>query len=191
MTPRRKTATTAGVVGTTVIGLFAGVPSAVDLSGDGPVRVRGTTATAAFPYGGATLREVRYVDKGRLTYDFTLANDGLLPVTVTGLARQPDGRGGLLTPQALRHDGERVGRDAGSFTVWPGSSTRVRLRVSMSGCERVSSRAGSLLEHVQVRADVAGLAERGVDAKLPERLHTGSPRDAHCPGSTSTTRSPG
>lgn len=172
------------------IAVAVGTGNATDLSTDGPVRVGGTTATAAYPYAGAMVREVRYVDTGRLSYVFTLANDGAVPVTVTGLARQPGWQSALLRPEDIRGAGS-PGNGDGEFTVWPGEGDRVQLEVLMLGCEQVSSRAGSMLERIGLHVRVAGTVSHRLQLTLPERVHTGSPRDATCPNSSSATRSPG
>jgi hypothetical protein len=57
-----------------------------ELTATGPTRVSGTAATAVFEVGDRTIRQVRYHDKGTLSYGFTLRNDGTLPLTVGGLA---------------------------------------------------------------------------------------------------------
>ena len=75
-------------------GIAAATQSRPALSAHGPTRVSGTDATAVFRVGDRTVRQVRYQDRGTLGYTFVLANDGRLPVTVTGLCmtRFRDGR---------------------------------------------------------------------------------------------------
>jgi hypothetical protein len=155
------------------------------LSAHGPTRVSGTDATAVFTIADRRIRQVRYRDKGTLVYGFVLANDGPLPVTVTGLAPA------VRVPQLLRYlrlttrDGRRT------FTLAPGASTPVRLSMRMHSCETLSARAGSFASAVNLRTARAGVLHRAVHVTLPEEVHTGSPREAYCPGATATSRPPG
>lgn len=156
------------------------------LSTSGPTDVDGTAATAVFQVGDRTIRQVRYKDRHELVYRFTLHNDGSLPLSVEGLApleRQPT----LFRYVALQDaDG------AGAFTVPAGSATDVVLRLRMESCERLSARAGSFATEMALRTSRAGgLVDEVVTVALPEEVHTGSPREAFCPQSTSKSRPPG
>jgi hypothetical protein len=149
------------------------------------VRLGGTTASAVFALGDRTIRQFRYADRGELGYRFVLGNDGRLPVTVVDV--------GTAGPAAtlMRVDRlERAGTSSTRFTVPAGAEVAVRLVLDMTDCERVSSRAGSLLGEVVVRSETGGLRDRTV-VPLPEELRTGSPREALCPRATSSSRSPG
>jgi hypothetical protein len=176
------------VLALVVVAGGAGVAVANDppgLSAAGPTSVSGTEATSVFTIADRTIRQVRYRDKGTLTYRFQLHNDGTLPVTVTGLAppqRQP----------RLFHY-VRVTDEGGAtrFTVPAGGSRAVSLALHMENCETLSARAGSFVEGVDVRTSRAGVLRDDVHVDLPEELHTGSPREAFCPGSTATSRPPG
>lgn len=165
----------------------AGVAVAGDpprLVSGGPTQVSGTEATAVFHIADRTIRQVRYRDRGTLVYRFRLRNEGALPVTVAGLA--PGRR-----PRLFRY--LRVNDDTGArrFTI-PASGTRtVRLSLRMQSCETLSARAGSFVDAVALRTSRAGVLHDAVHVLLPEELHTGSPREAFCPGSTATSRPPG
>lgn len=157
-----------------------------ELSARGPVSLDGTTASAVFELGDRTIRQFRYADRHELGYTFVLANDGPRPVTVVDV--------GTAGPAAtlLRVDRlERTGTSSTRFSVPAGSQVGVRLVLDMTDCERVSSRAGSFLDRVSVRTEVAGRHGRRAVLTLPEELHTGSPREALCPRATSQSRSPG
>lgn len=186
MTVRYKAVGGVAVAAVLAGGLLATSRTALEPT-TGPTRVSGTTASAVYPYGDGPVREVRYVDRWTLTYTFAVRNTGLAPVVVTGLGDDPARERTLLRPRRL----VRASDGASRFTVAPGESRRVRLSVLMTGCEHVSSRAGSLLEEVRVDVRSAGMVPRSLTVSLPERLHTGSPRDAGCPRSSSATRSPG
>jgi len=155
------------------------------MSAHGPVQVDGTTASAAFRLGHRTVRQFRYTDRHELGYTFTLANGRPEPVTVVGV--------GDAGPPAtlLRVDRlERAGTSATRFPVPASGEATVRLVLDMTACEHVSSRAGSFLSAVIVRGRTDGKPTADV-VRLPEELHTGSPREAFCPRATSTSRSPG
>ncbi len=77
------------------------------------------------------------------------------------------------------------------FTVPAGGSRTVSLALHMENCETLSARAGSFVEGVDLRTSRAGVLRDDVHVDLPEELHTGSPREAFCPGSTATSRPPG
>jgi hypothetical protein len=151
----------------------------------GPVQLDGTTASAVFRLGQRTIRQFRYRDRHELGYTFVLANDRPQPVTVVGVGRS--GPAATL----LRLDRlERAGTSSTRFTVPAGGERTVRLVLDMTACEHVSSRAGSFLSAVTV----LGRTEAGPSAdvvRLPEELHTGSPREAFCPRATSRSRAPG
>lgn len=155
------------------------------LDASGPTRVSGTAATSVFRLGDRTVRQVRYADRGTLDYSFVLLNRDRVPVTVTGIDRgQRDAR--LFGFRGLRDDdGNRT------FTVPASGRRRVHLRMRMSGCERLSARAGSFVHHVALDTRRLGLLDGVTEVTLPEELHTGSPREAFCPRSTATSRPPG
>lgn len=149
------------------------------LRAEGPTGVTGTDGTAVFVVADRTVRQVRYDDGGTLRYTFDLVNTGRLPVTVLGLDEdQDDPR--LFTLEELS------ARDLG-----PGERGQVTLSLGMSGCETLSSRAGSFVDHVVVRTRRAGVFDDSVTVALPEELHTGSPREAFCPLATARSRPPG
>jgi hypothetical protein len=158
--------------------------SAPTLTADGPTAVTGTDGTAVFTIADRTVRQVRYADGGTLRYTFRLTNEGRLPVTVLGLAdEQPDPR--LFGYAGLSGPGE------GSVELPPGEPVAVTLELRMSGCETLSSRAGSFVTEVVLRTEHAGAFEDDVRVQLPEEVHTGSPREASCPDATATSRSQG
>lgn len=159
--------------------------SAPQLDAHGPTAVSGTEATAVFRLGGRTVRQVRYADRERLTYTFTLANDGKLPVTVTGLA--PLEKEATL----FRYRGIRDEQGHERFTVPAGERRTVALTILMTSCETLSARAGSFAVEAKLTTSRAGVLEDVVTVTLPEELHTGSPREASCPRATATSRSPG
>jgi hypothetical protein len=157
------------------------------ISAHGPVRLDGTTASAVFRIGRRTIRQFRYTDRHELGYTFVLANHRHQPVTVVGVRRAGH------TATLLRVDRlERAGTSSTRFTVPAGGARTVHLVLDMTACEHVSSRAGSFLSAVTVT--VRGRSNAGATAdmvRLPEELHTGSPREAFCPRATSTSRAPG
>ena len=170
-----------------VLGLLAvgGVATAAvartapDLHAAGPTSVSGTEGTAVFEVADRTIRQVRYSDGGTLRYTFRLSNNSRLPVRVLGLDEtQSDPR--LFTLDAL------TARDLGA-----GETAEVTLELGMRGCETLSSRAGSFVDHVDVRTSRFGLVDETVSVPLPEELHTGSPREAFCPDATARSRPPG
>ena len=155
------------------------------LSSDGPTSVSGTTATAVFTIGTKTIRQVRYADREMLRYTFDIANNGLIPMTVIGLAplAQPPT---LLDYRSLT---DREGLD--EFTIAPRSSRVVTLSMLMTACERLSARAGSLATEVRVRTTSLGAFDGTVTIDLPEQVQVGSPREASCPRATASSRPPG
>jgi hypothetical protein len=155
------------------------------LAAHGPTAVRGTEATAVFRIGGRTLRQVRYADRETLVYSFALANDGRLPVTVTGL--EPLAR----SPRLFRYVGLTDSEGREEFTVPAGERTTVELSMLMHACETLSARAGSFATEVSLRTERAGMIGDVVTVAFPEEVHTGSPREASCPGATATSRPPG
>ncbi len=157
----------------------------VELTAAGPTRVSGTAATAVFEVGDRTIRQVRYHDKGTLSYAFTVRNDGTLPLTVHGLA--PLER----APKLFRYLALVDASGADRFEVAPGKTVAVQLRMRMEACERLSARAGSFATEVNLRTTRAGFVDEDVHLTLPEELHTGSPREAFCPESTASSRPPG
>jgi hypothetical protein len=151
----------------------------------GPTSVSGTDATAVFEVGGRTIRQVRYRDRGLLSYTFRLRNDGSLPVTVTGW------RAPAVQARLFRLVGVTSGGDADRFTISPGETVDVVLGVRMTSCETLSARAGSFLSRVTLSTTRAGVWDDTVAVRLPEELHTGSPREAFCPNATAGSRPPG
>jgi hypothetical protein len=156
-----------------------------DLSTAGPTSVSGTDATSVFTIADRTIRQIRYRDKGTLTYRFRIDNDGSLPVTVTGLAPPRH------QPRLFRYVRVTDSSGAERFTVPAGGSRTVALALHMENCETLSARAGSFVEGLDLRTSRAGVLRDDVHLDLPEELHTGSPREAFCPGSTATSRPPG
>jgi hypothetical protein len=166
----------------------AGVAVAQDplrLTAAGPTSVTGTDATSVFRIADRTIRQVRYHDRGTLGYAFVLRNRGSLPVTVTGLAEQPH------RPRLFRYLRVTDTTGATRFTVPAGGTRTVRLALRMTGCETLSSRAGSFVRSVDLSTARARVLRDDVRVRLPEELHTGSPREAFCPRSTATSRPPG
>lgn len=157
----------------------------VRLEAAGPTTVTGTEASAVFTIGDRTIRQVRYHDRQVLSYVFTLRNASGLPLAVTGLASL--GR----EPRLFRYVDLRNAHGATRFTIPAGGSARVALRMRMHGCETLSARAGSFASEVALATTRAGVLDRTVVVTLPEEVHTGSPREAFCPGATATSRPPG
>ena len=166
-------------------GIAAATQSRPVLSAHGPTRVSGTDATAVFRVGDRTVRQVRYQDRGTLGYTFVLANDGRLPVTVTGLGEQHP------QPKLFRYTGIEDGHGSEAFTIPAGERREVRLSMLMVSCETLSARAGSFATHVNLSTSRAGILEDQVVVELPEEVHTGSPREAFCPRATADSRPPG
>ena len=159
--------------------------AAPQLDANGPTSVEGTTGTAVFTLGERTVRQVRYADGGTLSYTFTVANDGWLPLTVTGLLPP--------TPQPRLFELQRVvdGDGDETFTVSARGSTEVRLEMLMRGCETLSARAGSIVDEVRLTLESAGLPRDTVTVDLPEEVRAGSPREAGCADATASSRPPG
>jgi hypothetical protein len=155
------------------------------LAAHGPTSVSGTEETAVFRIGGRTVRQIRYADRQVLVYSFALANEGRLPVTVTGLA--PLRR----APRLFRYVGLTDAEGRKRFTVPGGERTTVSVRLLMHACETLSARAGSFATQMAVRTLQAGVIEDVVTVAFPEEVHTGSPREAFCPNATATSRPPG
>ena len=159
--------------------------STPELTAAGPTTVAGTEASAVFRIADRTVRQVRYADGGTLRYTFGLTNTGRLPVTVHGLAGdQPTTR--LFTYTAVTGPG-----GASDVHLDPGETVRLTLALRMGGCESLSARAGAFVTEVVLRTERAGVLDDDVRVRLPEELHTGSPREAFCPRSTATSRPPG
>lgn len=177
---RRVALLVAGVLVVTVGGavLLAGPRP---LRASGPGEVAGATASAAFTLEDATVRQVRYADRAQLRYSFTLVNTGVVPLWVDGLAT------GAAQPTLLRLRGV----EPRSLRLGPHGEARLTVRMLMTGCERVSARAGSLLGTVRLRVRVLGLVPRTVEVALPEQLRVGSAREAECPRASSRSRPPG
>ncbi len=169
-----------------LLGLGAAVATTPPrLAAAGPTSVSGTDATAVFTVGDRRIRQVRYRDKGRLVYTFRLASAGRLPVTVTGLAPLAH------APRLFHYLSLTDTRGARSFTIPAGGATTVRLTMRMHACETLSARAGSFATQVALRTSRAAVLDSVAVVRLPEEVHTGSPREAYCPGSTATSRPPG
>ena len=183
----RRTLLALGVVVVLVVGVgYTAVrTSAPTLATQGPTGVQGTAASATFSLAGREIRQVRYHDGTTLDYRFRLTNPDALPVTVTGI--DPSQRNARLFGYAgLRSaDGQR------RFTVPANGSREVHLLLRMGGCESLSARAGSFASSVLVRTERMGISTGTVLVRLPEELHTGSPREAFCPNSTAESRPPG
>lgn len=157
----------------------------VRLQASGPTSVAGTEASAVFTIADRTIRQVRYHDKRVLTYAFALRNDSGMPLTVTGL--EPLDR----QPRLFRYVDLVDEEGAERFTLPAGGTSRVALRMRMHSCETLSARAGSFASQVALATTRAGFLDRTVVVTLPEEVHTGSPREAFCPGATASSRSPG
>jgi hypothetical protein len=149
----------------------------------GPTEVRGTEETAVFRIGTRLVRQVRY-DRETLVYSFVLANDGRLPVTVTELARAD------VAPRLF--DYQRVTDENGDagFTLGAGERRRIEVSMLMTACETLSARAGSFATEVGLHTRSAGVLRDVVRVAFPEEVHTGSPREAVCPGATTATSRP-
>jgi hypothetical protein len=177
-----------GAVVVLLVACGAGVAvaqSRPSLSAHGPTAVTGTDATAVFRVGDRTVRQVRYQDRGTLVYSFVLANEGRLPVRVTGLGPlHPE-------PRLFRYSGLVDAHGNTDFTIPAGERRTVRLRMLMVSCETLSARAGSFATDVNVETSRAGVLEDEVVLDLPEEVHTGSPREAFCPRATASSRPPG
>lgn len=89
-----------------------------------------------------------------------------MPVTVTGFQR-PEHEATML-----RITGISAGEGEPSFTLGPGADRAVSLVVLMTDCERVSSRAGSMIEEVRLTVRGMGVLPRTVLVRLPERVRT-------------------
>ena len=153
------------------------------LTSEGPTKVAGTEASGTFQVADRTVLQVRYADQGTLVYTFELVNDGLLPIKVSGLAPVE------VKPTLFDYVSLTSGDDK-KFTVGAGEHKTVTLSLLMTSCERLSSRAGSFVNDVHLRTSSVGI-DRTVVVKLPEQIHSGSPREASCPLATSKSRPPG
>lgn len=182
---RRVVVALALVVALVAAGGVAVARSTPTLRTSGPTSVTGTEATGVFQIADRTIRQVRYADQGTLRYTFEVTNDSRLPLTVLGIAHdQADPR--LFTLERLAGPG-----GSEEVRLGAGESAKVTLSLGMSGCETLSARAGSFVTQVVVRTEQAGVFADDVTLRLPEELHTGSPREAFCPESTATSRPPG
>jgi hypothetical protein len=173
-----------------VLAVVAGAGIAVagdppSLRAEGPTSVSGTDASAVFTVGDRTVRQVRYRHRGVLEYTFSVRNDGRLAITITGL-HAPERQ-----PRLFRLLTVAGPRGAAEFTVAAGASVPVTVRLRMRGCESLSARAGSFATGVELETRRARVLHDVVRLWFPEELHTGSPREAFCPGSTATSRPPG
>lgn len=156
-----------------------------DLTASGPTSVSGTPASGVFQLSGRTIREVRYDDRGLLSYRFRVHNDAFTPVSITGLV-PPEVPARLLRVRDVR------GTDGASqITVPANGSAEVVVRFLMTDCESLSARAGSFATHVTLRTESLGFIDDTVDLTLPEELHTGSPREVRCPEATADSRPAG
>lgn len=157
----------------------------VQLRATGPVSVTGTDAAAPFSLGGRTIRQVRYVDDAVVEVGLTLANLGGTPVTVTGLDdAMTDPR--LFDLLALTDDGEQ------RFTLASGARRQVVLRLRLTGCESLSARAGSVVDHIGLTVNRSWvLPGETVTVRLPQELRAGSPREAGCADASAGSRPAG
>lgn len=163
----------------------AAAQSRPSLHAHGPTGVSGTEATAVFRVGDHTVRQVRYKDRETLVYSFALANDGRVPVTVTGLAPlRPK-------PRLFRYTSITDADGNERFTIAAGERRTVRISMLMHSCETLSARAGSFATEANVATSRVGFLDDVVTVEFPEEVHTGSPREAFCPNATATSRSPG
>jgi hypothetical protein len=153
------------------------------LGADGPVSVTGTEASGSFTMGSATVRQVRYDDRGTLGYGFRLTNEGPGTARVTGV-RPVGPTATLLRVRSLHAPG------GGEVELEPGSTRAVVLDVLMTDCERLSARAASLVTAVGVEVTRWGRTHV-VRVELPEQLRTGSAREMSCPRATADSRPPG
>jgi hypothetical protein len=163
----------------------AGAKAPANLRTSGPTHVEGTPATAVFEVADREVRQVRYRDEAELVYSFTLHNAGSIPVTVTGLAPLAH------PPRLFRYLAIEDADGSTRFTVPRHGTTRVRFRMRMESCESLSARAGSFATEAALRTTRAGFVDEVVTVRFPEEVHTGSPREAFCPKSTSSSRPPG
>jgi hypothetical protein len=181
---RLRVALAAAVAGCLALGATAwALAPAPTLRAAGPVSVTGTEASGTFTMGSRTVRQVRYDDRGTLRYGFRLTNDGPGTATVVGV-RTVGPEATLLRVRTLR------AADGGEVELAPGSTTEVVLAVLMTDCERLSARAASLVEAVDVELTTWGRTHV-VRVELPEQLRTGSAREMFCPRATADSRPPG
>jgi hypothetical protein len=155
------------------------------LGAKGPAAVTGTAASATFVIAGREIRQVRYRDRATLDYEFRLTNSEALPVTVTGI--DPRQRNSRLFGYVALEDAEGNQR----ISLPAHGAREVHLLLRMGGCESLSARAGSFATSVLVRTERIGIPSGSVRVRLPEEVHTGSPREAFCPNSTARSRPPG
>ncbi len=160
-------------------GGVAAARSTPSLHAADPGGVEGTEAGAPFTVADRIVRQLRYVDRGMVRYAFSLTNDGRLPLTVHGLAAD------RADPRLF--DLVRLS----PVELAPGETAPVTLTLTMNGCETLSSRSGSFVSELAVRTTQAGVFDDEVVVELPEELHTGSAREATCPGATATSRPQG
>lgn len=167
-----------------VLGVAGGVTLGAqtpELNAEGPTAMN-TEFTGVFTVGERTVRQFRYEDDDEVEYTFRLTNSGRYPVTVTGLSEEQE-RSKLLSYRELR------GADGSAqISLGAGATEEVVLRVGMDECETLSARAGSFATVVNVTTESLGLFDDEVSITLPEELRTGSPREAFCPGATTTSR---
>lgn len=155
------------------------------MSAHGPGSVSGTSASAVFMIGDKTVRQIRYADRKTLRYTFELANDGMVPISVKGLA--PLARPPTLFDYTSLTDAE----GNSEFIIAPRSRQRVTLSMLMTACEKLAARAGSFASEVRLKTTSLDLINATRVVTLPEQIHTGSPREASCPLATSTSRPAG
>ncbi|MET0838145.1 MAG: hypothetical protein ABWY19_05145 [Marmoricola sp.] len=156
-----------------------------NLTSAGPTSVTGTAASATFTIADRQIRQVRYRDRATLDYVFRLTNGEPWPVTVTGI--DPAQKGSRLFGYAGLEDADGGRR----ITVPARGSREAHLLLRMGGCESLSARAGSFASSVLVRTERMGIPSGSVRVRLPEEVHTGSPREAFCPNSTAKSRPAG
>ncbi len=160
--------------------------SSPQLRATGPTSVTGTDGTSVFEIADRKIRQVFYRDRGTLVYTFTLANDGSLPVRVTGF-EPPE-----LDPRLFDYLEVTDSEGRTEFGIGGGETTKVQLHLRMTGCETLSARAGSsAVEVTLVTTGPLGLGGDEVTVALPEEVRTGSPREVGCANATATSRPPG
>ena len=171
------------IVGGAGVAVASGPPQ---LRTGGETSVEGTTATAVFEIDDRTIRQIRYADRGELTYTFELRNDGPLPVTVEGLGDS------VQDPRLFDFLSLEDGSGDQEFTIGAGEATEVSLVMAMTGCETLSARAGSIVDQIAVRTvGPVGLGGDDTVVRLPEEIRAGSPREAGCANATADSRPPG
>jgi hypothetical protein len=184
---RKPVAIAAVAVPLLVIGAGVAVAAApAELTSSGETAITGTDATAVFGLGDRTIRQIRYAEHGTLVYTFDLTNDGSLPLTVEGLGDS------VADPRLFDFVSLTDSSGDEEFKVPAGDTVPVELTLTMSGCESLSARAGSIIAEISVTTvGPVGLGSRDTVVPLPEEIRTGSPREAGCANATASSRPPG